>query len=78
MNDVSLDALRGEPARQPEAVVSGLERDGDAVIRWPFFSASARQRRVRAQEGVNSLKVVRPHAAAPQCAPEAAGAAATA
>jgi hypothetical protein len=24
MNDVSLDALRGEPARQPEAVVSGL------------------------------------------------------
>ena len=29
MNDVSLDALRGEPARQPEAVVSGLERDSD-------------------------------------------------
>jgi hypothetical protein len=28
MNDVSLDALRGEPARQPEGVVSGLERDG--------------------------------------------------
>jgi hypothetical protein len=27
---VSLDALRGEPARQPKAVVSGLERDGDA------------------------------------------------
>ena len=30
MNDVDLDAECGEPARQPEAVVSGLERDGDA------------------------------------------------
>jgi hypothetical protein len=29
MNNVSLDALRGEPTRQPEAVGSGLERDGD-------------------------------------------------
>ena len=31
MNDVGLDALRSEPARQPEAVVSGLGTpDGDA------------------------------------------------
>ena len=30
MNDVDLDAECSEPARQPEAVVSGLERDGDA------------------------------------------------
>jgi hypothetical protein len=30
MNDMGLDALRSEPARQPEAVVSGLERNGDA------------------------------------------------
>jgi hypothetical protein len=30
MNDVGLDALRAEPARQPEAVVSGLERNRDA------------------------------------------------
>ncbi len=29
MNDVGLNAPRGEPARQPEAVVSGLEGDGD-------------------------------------------------
>jgi hypothetical protein len=30
MNDMGLDALRSEPARQPEAVVSSLERNGDA------------------------------------------------
>jgi hypothetical protein len=30
MNDMGLDALRSEPARQPEAVVSSLERHGDA------------------------------------------------
>jgi hypothetical protein len=30
MNDVGLDALRSEPARQPEAVVPGLEGHGDA------------------------------------------------
>jgi hypothetical protein len=38
----------------------------------------AAKRAFRAQEGVNSLKVVGPHAAAPQCAPEEAGAAAKA
>jgi hypothetical protein len=30
MNDVALDALRSEPASQPEAVVSGFKRHGDA------------------------------------------------
>src|SRR4029077_6773150 len=30
MNDVALAPLRGKPACQPEAVVSGLERHGDA------------------------------------------------
>src|SRR4029077_3127776 len=40
MNDVGLDPLGGEPARQPEAVVPGFERHGDAcdpvaVLRAP-------------------------------------------
>jgi hypothetical protein len=30
MNDVGLDALRGEPARQPETVMSGFKRHGNA------------------------------------------------
>jgi hypothetical protein len=41
MNDVDLDTKCGKPARQPEPVVSGLERDGNAcdlvtflVVAW--------------------------------------------
>src|ERR1700757_2330264 len=37
MNDVDLDAECGEPARQPETVVSGLERDGNACDLVPFL-----------------------------------------
>jgi hypothetical protein len=37
MNDMGLDALCSEPARQPKAVVSGLERHGDARDPVPFL-----------------------------------------
>ena len=37
MNDMGLDALRSEPARQPEAVVSSLERHGDACDTVAFL-----------------------------------------
>src|SRR5262249_57281660 len=44
MNDVSLDALRGEPTRQPEAVVSGLERDREPKHRSGHQPDNDRQR----------------------------------
>jgi hypothetical protein len=43
MNDVSLDALRSKPARQPEAVVSSFERHSGTYDPAAFHFASARQ-----------------------------------
>jgi hypothetical protein len=37
VNDVGLDTARSEPARKPEAVPAGLERDGNAVNLVPYL-----------------------------------------
>jgi hypothetical protein len=43
MNDVSFDAVRGDPTRQPEAVGSVLERDGDPCDPVAFYEARGRR-----------------------------------